>query len=117
MSPRGSPREERPQCSEAAPADATIEAPAGMLDDVARGWESKAIESQQEDRHTRRPAGPALSAEARERHQRAESVALALADTTAQLQAACRPAQRDVLRQRVVALETLLAELKSPQAP
>ena len=88
-----------------------------MLDDVARGWESKAIESQQEDRHARRPAGPALSPEARDRQQRAESVALALADTTAQLQAACRPAQRDQLRQRVVALETLLAELKAPQAP
>lgn len=84
---------------------------------MARGWESKAIESQQDDRDARRPAGPVLSAEARERQQRAESVALALADTTAQLQAACRPAQRDMLRQRVTALETLLTELKTAQAP
>jgi hypothetical protein len=88
-----------------------------MLVCVARGWESKAIESQQEDRVAKRPAGPALSPEARSRQQRAESVALALADTTAQLQAACRPAHRDALRQRVTALETLLADLKSPQTP
>lgn len=84
---------------------------------MARGWESKAVESQQEDRGARRPAGPDLSPEARARQQRAESVALALADTTAQLQAACRPAHRDALRQRVAALETLLADLKAAKAP
>lgn len=82
--------------------------------EVARGWESKAIESQQEDRGVRRPAAPALSPEDLARRERAESVALALADATAQLQAACRPAQRDALRQRVVALERLLAELRMP---
>jgi hypothetical protein len=81
---------------------------------MARGWESKAIESQQADREATRRAGAALSPEALARRQRAESVALALADTTAQLQAACRPAQRDALRQRVTALEALLAELQAP---
>jgi hypothetical protein len=83
---------------------------------VARGWESKAIESQQEDRGTRRPAGPALTAEERDRRDRAESVALALADATAQLQAACRPAQRDLLHERVRALQSLLAGLQTPPA-
>lgn len=83
---------------------------------VARGWESKAIESQQEDRGARRPAGPDLTPEQRERRERAESVALALADATAQLQAACRPAQRDLLRQRVMALQSLLAGLQIPPA-
>lgn len=83
---------------------------------MARGWESKAIESQQEDRGAERAQGPALTPEEQERRQRAESVALALADATAQLQAACRPVQRDLLRQRVVALEELLAELKAPPA-
>jgi hypothetical protein len=102
---------------ESAPAGCNLRAVGWYAGGVARGWESKAIESQQEDRHARQPAGPALPPEARERQQRAESVALALADTTAQLQAACRPAQRDVLRQRVVALQTLLAELNAPQAP
>jgi hypothetical protein len=83
---------------------------------VARGWESKAIESQQEDRGARRPAGPALTLEERDRRERAESVALALADATAQLQAACRPAQRDLLHERVRALQSLLAGLKTPPA-
>jgi hypothetical protein len=81
---------------------------------VARGWESKSIESQQDDRAARQAPGPALTPEERERRERATSVALALADMTAQLQAACRPAQRDLLRQRVTALERLLAELKTP---
>lgn len=81
---------------------------------MARGWESKAIESQQADRAAARPAGPTPSPEALERRQRADSVALALADATAQLQAACRPAHRDAIRQRVTALEALLAELRAP---
>lgn len=79
---------------------------------MARGWESKAIESQQADHGAARTTGPAPTPEAIAHRQRAESVALALADATAQLQAACRPAQRDALRQRVVALESLLAELR-----
>lgn len=84
---------------------------------MARGWESKAIESQQDDRAARQPVGPALTPDERARRERAESVGLALADTTAQLQAACRPAQRDQLRQRVTALEALLADLRTPPSP
>ncbi len=83
---------------------------------MARGWESKAIESQQQDREARPAPGPARTPAEQERHERAESVALALADTAAQLQAACRPAQRDMLRQRIEALEGLLADLKTPPA-
>ncbi len=82
--------------------------------DMARGWESKAIESQQDDARAKGPAGPAPSPEELERREKAASVGLALADLTAQLQAACRPAQRDLLRQRVAALEALLASLAPP---
>ncbi len=67
-------------------------------------------------RATRPPSGPDLTPAERERHQRAESVALALADAAAQLQAACRPAHRDALHQRVTALQNLLAELRAAQA-
>jgi hypothetical protein len=81
---------------------------------MARGWESKAIESQQADRDQRRHDGPARSPEAQARHAQAETVALALADATAQLAAACRPVHRDQLRQRIDALKTRLAELRSP---
>ncbi len=78
---------------------------------MARGWESKAIESQQDDSRAKSPAGPAPSAEELERRQKSAAIAMALADLTAQLQAACRPVHRDMLRQRVAALEELLAAL------
>lgn len=85
---------------------------------MARGWESKAIESQQADRQTTARQGPARSPEAQARQERATSVALALADATAQLQAACRPVHRDALQQRVAALRSLLAELQAePEGP
>jgi hypothetical protein len=79
---------------------------------MARGWESKAVEAQQAEAESRRTAGPALSAEEVARRQKAESVTLALADATAQLQAACRPIQRDALRQRVEGLQSLLDSLR-----
>ena len=81
---------------------------------MARGWESKAIESQQDDSRAKSPAGPQASPEELARRDKAASLTLALADTTAQLQAACRPVHRDMLRQRVAALETMLAALKAP---
>ena len=81
---------------------------------MARGWESKAIESQQDDARAKGPAGPAPSREELERRQKAASVTMALADVTAQLQAACRPVHRDMLRQRVAALEELLSGLAAP---
>lgn len=87
-------------------------------DGVARGWESKAIESQQADREPSGRRGPALSADALARQQRAKSVALALADASAQLQAACRPVHRDALQQRVTALRALLTDLEAaPEIP
>ncbi len=82
---------------------------------MARGWESKAIESQQDDARARTSAGPAPSPADLERRQKADSIALALADLTAQLQAACRPVHRDMLRQRMAALEEMLAALAAPQ--
>lgn len=78
---------------------------------MARGWESKAVEDQQADAGRPRPTAPPLTAAERERRQAADGVRLALADATAQLQAACRPVHRDMLRQRIAALEARLAEL------
>jgi len=78
---------------------------------VARGWESKAVEDQQAEAGRPRSAAPPLTAAERERRQAADGVRLALADATAQLQAACRPVHRDMLRQRIAALEARLAEL------
>ena len=79
---------------------------------MARGWESKAVEDQQAD--ARRPVNtaPPITAAERARRQEADGLRLALADATAQLQAACRPAHRDMLRQRITALEVRLAEVQ-----
>jgi hypothetical protein len=75
---------------------------------MARGWESKSIESQQDDAQSRKAIKPALSAEDRDRAQRRQTLELALARTQAELQAACHPAHRDMLRLK---LDTLKAEL------
>jgi len=84
---------------------------------MARGWESKAIEDQQAEAGRRPAPGPALTPEEQERRQRAEGLALGLADLMAQLQAACRPSHRDMLRQRIAAVERLLADARDRSGP
>ena len=81
---------------------------------MARGWESKAVEDQQADAGRRPAAGRALTPEEMERRQRIDGLTLGLAESTAQLQAACRPAHRDMLRQRIEAVSRLLAEARGP---
>ena len=78
---------------------------------MARGWESKAIESllddARESRHTRRDLTPDERAAA----QRRATVELAIADAQAEIQAACRPAHRDMLRLKLEALKAELGTL------
>ena len=78
---------------------------------MARGWESKAIESQQDDASTDRPRAPALSPEERERHSRRALLELALADARTTLEAASHPAHRDMLEMKVAALEARINAL------
>jgi hypothetical protein len=78
---------------------------------MARGWESKSIESQQDDAGRRAQTGPALTAEERERKQQQAGLQLALAETQAQLTAACRPAHREMLRLRLEAIQAQLKDL------
>ena len=78
---------------------------------MARGWESKSIESQQEDARAKQTRGPALTAEERARAERRTSLQMALARAQAELQAACQPAHRDMLRLKLEALQQHLAEL------
>ena len=77
---------------------------------MARGWESKAIESQQDDAERKAANGPALTPEERARHQQKAGLQLALAETQAQMGAACRPAHREMLKLR---LEAIQAQLKA----
>jgi hypothetical protein len=78
---------------------------------VARGWESKSIESQQEDAQAAKERKPALTAEQRARAERRTSLELALARTQAELTTACQPAYRDMLRMKLETLQQQLASL------
>jgi hypothetical protein len=76
---------------------------------MARGFDSKFVESQQDDaRATRRGAGPTLTADERARLERRRGLELALVRTQAELQAACHAAHRDMLRMKLAALQAEL---------
>ena len=76
--------------------------------EMARGFDSKFVESQQDDAQTRKVARPAVTEEERRRLERRRTLELALARTQAELQVACHAAHRDMLR---LTLEALQAEL------
>ena len=78
---------------------------------MARGWESKAVESQQEDARGARAARKDWSPEARDRAQRRAMLELALESTQAELTVACRPAHREMLQRRLEALKAELGTL------
>lgn len=80
---------------------------------MARGWESKSIESQQEDARRTSGSGRSLTAGERERLTKRTSLDLALASTQAELQGSCRPAHRDMLQLRLEAIRAQLSELDS----
>jgi len=78
---------------------------------MARGWESKSIESQQEDAAGAKARGPELTAAERDTLQKRRSLELALAQTQAELVTACRAAHRDMLQGRLAAIRQALDEL------
>jgi hypothetical protein len=78
---------------------------------MARGWESKAIESQQEDAQSARKPRRELTPDERVRAERRTSLQLALARAQAELAAAYQPAYREMLRLKLDALRAELAAL------
>ncbi len=83
---------------------------------MARGWESKAIESQQADAASagdpgRRLSDAALAAEARRR-----DVLLARARVVADLAVATRPAHRRMLEEALAELDRQLSATAAPEA-
>jgi len=84
---------------------------------MARGWESKSIEAQQDAAAEKRPAAAAISAEDAAR--RAERATLALARTRAfsDLQHACAPAHRAMLEQAIADLDRRIGDLDPSQNP
>ena len=82
---------------------------------MARGWESKSIEAQQEAAAERRTKVAAITPD--EGPRRAERATLSLARTRAlaDLQCACAPAHRAMLEQAIADLDRRIAALENPK--
>jgi hypothetical protein len=75
---------------------------------LARGWESKSIEAQQEEAARPRAKSPALSADDLQRASRRRTLELARAKAVADLNRATLPAHRNLLQQTIDALDDQL---------
>ncbi len=78
---------------------------------MARGWESKSIEAQQEERDRPRESGPVSAPEDAARASRRGIVELSRARAAADLAAATIPAHRTMLETAIRALDAELADL------
>jgi hypothetical protein len=78
---------------------------------VARGWESKSVESQQDDAREQKAVRPALTGEERDRLNRRRTLEMVVAQTQSELQMACHAAHREMLRLRLEALQAELGTL------
>ena len=79
---------------------------------MARGWESKAIESQQESATAaQQPIGPAVSTAEASRRSTYATLMLARTRALADLQSACAPAHRGMLEQMIAELDQRIAGL------
>jgi hypothetical protein len=75
---------------------------------MARGFESKMVEYNQEESARRKTAGVRLSAEEQARLERRRSLELARARAEADLARATAPAHRQMLQQAIAALDEQL---------
>jgi len=82
-----------------------------MVSTMARGWESKSIESQQDEAERKKAFRPARTPEDQAREGHRTSLELALAQTQAELGAACRPAHREMLKLRLDAIRAQIEAL------
>ena len=78
---------------------------------MARGFESKSVESQQEEAQRAKTLKPALTADEQARQARKTGLELALAQTQSELGAACRPAHREMLKLRLDAIRAQIEDL------
>jgi hypothetical protein len=78
---------------------------------MARGWESKSVEAQQEEAASKRAAPPPV--DPKDARQRTERATLMLARTRAlaDLQRACVPAHRAMLEQAIADLDRRVKEI------
>lgn len=78
---------------------------------MARGWESKSVEAQQDAANAPRNSGPALTADEAARQEARATLMLARTRALADLQKACVPAHRAMLEQAIADLDQRLAAL------
>jgi hypothetical protein len=78
---------------------------------MARGWESKAIESQQEDARADAIRRPELTPSERKRAERRAVLELALVQAEAEFEAARQAAHREMVRRKLQALKAELGTL------
>lgn len=77
---------------------------------MARGWESKSVEQQQEERLEQgKSARPVVSAEQQERNRTREGLALSKKRLIQQLEAASNPSHRQMLVEALAELDRQLA--------
>lgn len=78
---------------------------------MARGFESKSVESQQEEAQRGKSMRPALSPEEQARQSRRAGLELALAETQTALAASCKPAHREMLKLKLEAIQAQIRDL------
>jgi hypothetical protein len=78
---------------------------------MARGWESKSVEAQQEERSERKRLGLALSAHDLATHERRGTLELSRARALSDLNRATSPAHRQMLEAAIAELEQQLGAL------
>lgn len=78
---------------------------------MARGWESKSIESQQDEAAARQPVGAPISEHEAVRRAERATLMLARSRALADMQQACVAAHRAMLEQALADLDARLARL------
>ena len=78
---------------------------------MARGWESKSVEAQQDAATADRPAGPPISAEEATRRAQRTTLMLARSRAMADLQNACAAPHRAMLEQAIADLDERIRQL------
>ena len=78
---------------------------------MARGWDSKSIEAQQDEASARTPVGPPIAREDAERRAQLATLTLARARAEADLRAATFDAHRKMLEGAIADLDQRIASL------
>jgi len=78
---------------------------------MARGFESKSVEAQQEEAHRRRPAGPPVDRKNAARQAERSTLTLARRRAEADLKGASAPAHRTMLERAIADLDRRIAAI------